>query len=156
MTRIEIACRVFAWLVSLTPLADHTEMHLPIARKPAVMAAIALAVASESDPAHYAAVLDVWGAYETGYRDDIAGGCPGVEPGTSCPRELSATAGAWMTLTWRTPRDVEGQARVALAMFHESERACPDFAFAIYASGQCRHLDLVDDRLRHVDEELGR
>lgn len=150
----EIACRVFAWLTPLTPVFDHTEMHLPILRKPEVTWAIADAVSEESDPGFWAGVLDVWGALETAYSD-IGGACPGVEPGTPCPREQAQTCGVWMTLCSRTPRDLVGQARVALQMFHESERACPSFPFGLYAGGECRAYDVVDDRLRHVRAELG-
>lgn len=155
MTHFEIACHVFAWLVSLPYLTNGG----PIVRPLEAAAAIAEAVAGEPDPARWAAALDVFAAHETGYGATIAGGCPGVPNGTPCTRAQGATCcGAWATECRRTPASwgFAEQARLALTMFHEHAAWCPRWPFAGYVGGRCKHYDLVDFRMRLIDTELGR
>ena len=167
MSVTELACKVLAWLVSLPLITNGA----PIERNFAVATSIANAVASSCiygdrcDVATRAAILDVWGAFETGYQD-IGGACPGVDAGVACDKAHAVTCGPFMTECKRARRtdDLDGEAWLALDMFDESFQACGAkaraehdevIAFGLYAGGKCDAFGVVRFRLRWVRKELG-
>jgi hypothetical protein len=156
-----------AWLTS-RPL--HRNAGRPIDRTAEVVDAIVNVVEGEIEDYRWAATLDTMAAYETGYRPDICGGCPGIANGTPCTREQGAeSCGAWATEVGRTSRSatVTDQARVALKMLKESESWCPTHPLAMYGGvghrtpdgvwhPECRAHTLTDFRLKQINRELGR
>jgi hypothetical protein len=95
---------------------------------PAVVQAIAdesIADPLMGDPISTAAVLLVFAFRESSYRADVRG-----DSGKSC--------GLFQSPCASTPlRDPKAQATIALAIMRRSMVACPDFPFAVYASGSC-------------------
>lgn len=129
--------QLFVWLMSLPRVLDgHGH---PIARPPAAARVIAAVAAETSDPALYAAALDVFAAHESGYRPSAAGDCAGMRPGDPlCTRELGArSCGAWQTPCATTPRDAAAQARQWVAILRRSFVACPEHPFAVLGTGRC-------------------
>lgn len=86
--------------------------------------AMAQAIADVAPDRATAALMVVFAFRESSYRADVKG-----DGGASC--------GAWQTPCARTPKDVRGQAVLALAIMHASMAACPDYPLAVYASGSC-------------------
>ncbi|HEY1956730.1 MAG TPA: hypothetical protein VGH28_14015 [Polyangiaceae bacterium] len=149
-----------AGLLGLAMLHDGTALHAPIARLADVVDAIASAALRTEDPARWAAILDVWGGYETAYGGGLgalaAGGCPGTPIGTLCSRDRGAKfCGPWMTSCGRVPRGatLEDEAAIAIAMFRESFAACAAFPFSFYAAGDCASHDVVTFRIPIVAAE---
>jgi hypothetical protein len=158
--------QLWEWLAARPYLQNHGD----IVRTTEAVDAIADAVEGELEDYRWAATLDIMAAYETGYRPDICGGCPGIPNGTACTREQGAeSCGAWATERGRTPRGstIRDQARIALTMLKESESWCPTHPLAMYAGighrtpdgvwhPECRAIPLTDFRLRQINRELGR
>ena len=86
--------------------------------------AMAQAIADVAPDRATAALLVVFAFRESSYRSDVKG-----DGGASC--------GAWQTPCARTPKDVKGQAVLALAIMRASMLACPEYPLAPYASGSC-------------------
>ncbi len=86
--------------------------------------AMAQAIADVAPDRATAALLVVFAFRESSYRADVKG-----DGGASC--------GAWQTPCARTPKDVRGQAVLALAIMRASMLACPDYPLSVYASGSC-------------------
>jgi hypothetical protein len=152
------ASTIFAWLMSLAFLLDASSPPLPIRRPSTHALAIANAVASTDKPQFWAAVLDVWAAFESGYGPTtIAGGCPGVPVGTPCKRDDGAeSCGPWMVACSRVPRTatLAEQAKIALDVMRASFDACPEHPFGIYAGGKCQKYRVVDFRVARIRAEL--
>ena len=148
-----IAAALVAWLIAQPVLLDGHGA--PIPRRAEVVDAIAVAAAETCSPKWWAALLDVWAAYESGYRD-IGGGCDGVAIGTACDRARAKYVSPWMLSRGRVPRDatIVDEARVAIAMFRESFAACPAHPYSFFAAGDCREHRVVDFRLQFVRREL--
>jgi hypothetical protein len=95
---------------------------------PAVVQAIADAAVADplmGDEQHTAAILLVFAFRESSYRADVRG-----DSGKSC--------GLFQSPCASTPlRDPKAQATIALRIMRRSMTACPDFPFAVYASGSC-------------------
>jgi hypothetical protein len=129
--------QLFVWLMSLPPILDGHGY--PIARPPAAARVIAAVAVETSDPAFFAAALDVFAAHESGYRPSAAGDCPGMRSGDpQCTRELGArSCGAWQTPCATTPRDATAQARQWVAILRRSTLACPAHPFAVLGTGRC-------------------
>lgn len=148
-----IASALAAWLIAQPVLHDGNGA--PIPRLEPVVEAIAIAAAETCEPAWWAALLDVWAAYESGYRD-IGGGCPGTPIGVACPRDRAPYVSPWMLSRGRVPRGatIVDDARIAIVMFRESFVACPAHPYSFFAAGDCQHHRVVDFRMQFVRAEL--
>jgi hypothetical protein len=149
-----IAAPIITWLLALPLWLDGYTHGAPIARHERNVFAIANAAIETERPKFWAALLDVWGAYESGNADaNVGGGCPGVHVGTPCRRDQGARyCGPWMVTCSRVPAGstLLDEARIAIRMFRESALACPSFPFGQYAGVGCRQWDVVDLRLALV------
>ena len=114
------AATIFAWLLALPSLLDGYTRGAPIRRHDVNTLAIANASIETDSPKFWAAVLDVWSAYESGNGDaHIAGGCPGVPVGTPCRRDQGARyCSPWMIACARVPSSATllDEARIAIAV----------------------------------------
>jgi hypothetical protein len=133
------AFAILRWLWSLGYLGASNSPPMP--RDLNITIAASVAAAEESDhPKRWAAELDVFARFETGYRD-VAGDCPGLPPGSPlCTRELGArSCGPWQTPCRETPQSMslEDKARLALRHMKTSALACPKAPLSIYATGVC-------------------
>lgn len=152
------AVDLFRWLMALAPCLDGYTHGLPIARRVPNAQAIARQSVTTEDPKRWAALLDVWGAYESGNADaSAAGGCPGVPIGTLCKREHGARyCSPWMISCERVPvgSTLDDEARIAIAVFRESAAACPSHPFGFYAGVGCHAWRVVDLRVDLIRREL--
>lgn len=140
------------------PIPRHEEWTRTVANVAIVATSPVLPGFSDTDRARFWMVLlDVWGAYESGYGGaTFAGGCPGVPNGTPCRRDQGARyCGPWGQSCNRVPRGstLSDLARIAIRVFGESFAMCPEFPLSIYSAGDCRRHRLVDWRLTFVRRE---
>lgn len=144
--------------MTLAPCLDGYTHGFPIARHVPTAHAIVAASLDTDDPKRWAAILDVWGAYESGNADaDAAGGCPGVPIGTLCKRSQGARyCGPWMVSCDRVPigATLVDHARIAIQRFKESARYCPAFPFGIYSGVGCHAWSVVDLRVDVIRREM--
>ncbi len=159
---------LLALILAFPVLRDGTPQHNPIPQPREAAEAIARAVvdsdandpmiAPEFTPLEWAAVLNVWGALESGFNPRIAGDCPGMRPGArECTRERGARhCGAFALACSTTPPTMPWaeQARRALATMRHSARACPEFPMSLYASGRCMPIRVVEWRMTKVRAAL--
>jgi hypothetical protein len=148
---------IFMWLLALPSLLDGYDHGAPIRRHEVNALAIANATVETDSPKFWAAVLDVWSAYESGNGDArVAGGCPGVPIGTTCRRDQGARyCSPWMIACARVPSSATllDEARIAIAVFKESASVCPDFPFGQYAGVGCHRWSVVDLRVAAIRRE---
>lgn len=148
---------LLAWLWARPPVMHHGAA---IARDVDSANAIAIAAADTRDPKRTAAKLDVFDALETHYGPaDVAGGCPGVRPGTPCKREQHARyCSPWMILCSRVPvgATLVECARIAIDVLEESRAFCPAFPFGRYIGVGCHSSPLADMRAALIDREVSR
>ena len=89
--------------------------------------AMAEAIAAVAPDKATAALMVVFAFRESSYRSDVKG-----DGGASC--------GAWQTPCARTPKDVKGQAVLALAIMRRSWMLNPEHPMAAYCSGNPNSL----------------
>jgi hypothetical protein len=107
------------WILTIAILMHDTHGY-----SRAMPSAMAQAIADVAPDRATAALMVVFAFRESSYRADVKG-------------DGGASGGAWQTPCARTPRDVRGQAVLALAIMRASMLACPEFPLAVYASGSC-------------------
>lgn len=111
---------LLVWLLALAPIRDGRGLPIRITAE----AAIAIATACVGDRT-CATRLFVIGAHESGYRTNALG-------------DGGRSKGIFQTPTARAPDSALGQARVAIMVLEQAERACPLHPIWAYASGACR------------------
>lgn len=132
-----------AWLITLPALLDGAGHKIP--RDNAHVVAITIASADvgtlDSTSQFFAGTLDMLAAFESGYRAQVAGDCPGLPAGDAkCTRDLGArSCGAFQLSCKRvTPTTtLLEQARMAVATLKRAIDVCPEHPLWVYATGRC-------------------